>query len=192
MEKLSEDARAITFGDASAQRLLRVSQFRNLLIADLVSDIGTFVQAVAASWLMVSFGEGPMYIALTQSASSLPFFLFALPAEMLVDRRFHTDTISFAFPKYAQIPYEDKTPPPVLDSSRFRAFSRDIVRYSATKRNRQLTNSFFFLSRHLRVLVDKTYSRAAVEFGEQAILLMQLERLIPKNGSPKASHVSAG
>src|SRR6185369_5781715 len=83
-------------------------------------------------------------------------FLSALPAEMLVDRGFHTDTISFAFPKYAQIPYEDKTPPPVLDFSRFRAFSRDIVRYSATKRHRQLTNSFFFLSRHLRVLVDKT------------------------------------
>jgi len=111
---------------------------------------------------------------------------------MLVDRRFHTDTISFAFPKYAEIPYEDNAPPPVLDFSRFRAFSRDIVRYSATKRHRQLTNSFFFLSRHLRALIDKTYSRAAVEFGEQAILLMQLERLMAKNGSPTASHVASG
>jgi len=118
-------------------------------------------------------------------------FLFALPAEMLVDRRFHTDTISFAFPEYAQIPYEDNAAPPVLDFKRFRAFSRDIVRYSTTKRNRQLTNPFFFLSRHLRVLVDKTYSRAAVEFGEQAILLMQLERLMAKNGS-SASPALAG
>ena len=119
-------------------------------------------------------------------------FLSALPGQMLVDRRFHTDTISFAFPKYAEIPYEDNAPPPVLDFSRFRAFSRDIVRYSATKRHRQLTNSFFFLSRHLRALIDKTYSRAAVEFGEQAILLMQLERLMAKNGSPTASHVASG
>jgi hypothetical protein len=35
-------------------RPLRVPLFRNLLIADLVSDIGTFMQNVGAAWLMVS------------------------------------------------------------------------------------------------------------------------------------------
>jgi hypothetical protein len=30
--------------------------FRNLLIADLMSDIGTFMQGVGAAWLMVSQG----------------------------------------------------------------------------------------------------------------------------------------
>ena len=29
---------------------------------------------------MVSLGAGPMYVALTQTASALPFFVFALPA----------------------------------------------------------------------------------------------------------------
>ena len=38
------------------------------------------MQSVGAAWLMVSLGAGPMYIALTQTASSLPFFLLALPA----------------------------------------------------------------------------------------------------------------
>ena len=118
-------------------------------------------------------------------------FLSALPGEMLVDHRFHTDTIAFAFPEYAHIPYEDKTAPPVLDFNRFRAFGRDIFRYSTTKRNHQLTNPFFFLSRHLRSLVDKSYSRAAADFGEQAILLLQLERLLAKNTRPSASDVSA-
>ena len=66
-------------------RPLRAPFLRNLLIADFVSDIGTFLQSVAASWLMVSSGAGPAYVALTQAASSLPFFLFALPAGALGD-----------------------------------------------------------------------------------------------------------
>lgn len=59
--------------------------FRNLLIADLVSDIGTFMQGVGAAWLMVSQGAGPLLVALTQTASALPFFLLALPAGALGD-----------------------------------------------------------------------------------------------------------
>ena len=69
---------------------MREATFRNLLIADVLSDIGTFMQSVGAAWLMVSFGVGPMYVALTQTASSLPFFVFALPAGAIgdiVDRR---------------------------------------------------------------------------------------------------------
>jgi MFS family permease len=61
-------------------RPLRVPLFRNLLIADLVSDIGTFMQNVGAAWLMVSLHAGPGYVALIQTAASLPYFLFALPA----------------------------------------------------------------------------------------------------------------
>jgi MFS family permease len=56
-----------------------------LLIADIFSDIGTFMQSVGAAWLMVSLQAGPMYVALTQTASALPFFLFALPAGALGD-----------------------------------------------------------------------------------------------------------
>jgi MFS family permease len=69
----------------SALRPLRVPMFRNLLIADLVSDVGTFMQGVAAAWLMVSQGAGPLLVALTQTASALPFFLLALPAGALGD-----------------------------------------------------------------------------------------------------------
>ena len=71
-------------------RPLRVPTFRNLLVADVVSDIGTFMQNVGAAWLMVSLGAGPIYVALTQTASSLPYFLLALPAGSagdIVDRR---------------------------------------------------------------------------------------------------------
>jgi MFS family permease len=77
-------------GSLGLREPLRVSIFRNLLVADLVSDIGTFMQNVGAAWLMVSLGAGPIWVALTQSAASLPYFLFALPAGSagdIVDRR---------------------------------------------------------------------------------------------------------
>src|SRR5437867_7982382 len=48
------------------------------------------MQSTGAAWLMVSLNAGPMYVALTQTASALPFFLFALPAGAIgdiVDRR---------------------------------------------------------------------------------------------------------
>jgi len=67
-------------GPSSLWRPLRVSTFRNLLVADVISDIGTFMQNVGAAWLMVSLGAGPIYVALTQTAASLPYFLLALPA----------------------------------------------------------------------------------------------------------------
>ena len=75
---------------SSLWRPLQAPVFRNLLIADVVSDIGTFMQSVGAAWLMISLGAGPMYVALTQTASSLPYFLLAVPAGSagdIVDRR---------------------------------------------------------------------------------------------------------
>ena len=74
----------------SLWRPLRTPIFRNLLLADVVSDVGTFMQSVGAAWLMISLNAGPMYVALIQTASALPFFIFALPAGAIgdiVDRR---------------------------------------------------------------------------------------------------------
>ena len=75
---------------SSLWRPLQMPTFRNLLLANVVSDIGTFMQSVGAAWLMVSLHAGPIYVALTQTASSLPFFLLALPAGSagdILDRR---------------------------------------------------------------------------------------------------------
>src|ERR1700722_17647203 len=64
---------------------LRIPIFRNLLIADLVSDIGAFMQTVGAAWLMTTLTNSSLYIALIQTASALPFFLLALPAGSIGD-----------------------------------------------------------------------------------------------------------
>jgi MFS family permease len=75
---------------SSLWRPLQTPIFRNLLLSNVVSDIGTFMQTVGAAWLMVSLHAGPIYVALIQTASSLPFFLLALPAGSagdILDRR---------------------------------------------------------------------------------------------------------
>lgn len=77
-------------GAPSIWRPLKTPIFRNLLVADIASDVGAFMQAVGAAWLMVSLNAGPLYVALTQTASALPFFVLALPAGAIgdiVDRR---------------------------------------------------------------------------------------------------------
>jgi MFS family permease len=74
----------------SLWRPLRTPVFRNLLAANVVSDIGAFMQVVGAAWLMLSLKAGPMYVALIQTASALPYVLLALPAGAvgdIVDRR---------------------------------------------------------------------------------------------------------
>src|SRR5580658_6427433 len=82
---MPEPARRLSPPSISPWRPLRIPIFRNLLIADLVSDIGTFMQTVGAAWLMTSLTSRPTYIALIQTASALPFFLLALPAGSIGD-----------------------------------------------------------------------------------------------------------
>src|SRR5258708_10370030 len=76
----SSESAPLGDGTRTLWRPLRTPLFRNLLIADAMSDVGTFMQTVEAAWLMVSLGSGAMYVALTQNAYALPFFVFALPA----------------------------------------------------------------------------------------------------------------
>ena len=69
----------------SPWRPLRNPTFRNLLASNLISDIGAFMQSVGAAWLMTSLTNNPLYIALIQTATALPFFLLALPAGSIGD-----------------------------------------------------------------------------------------------------------
>jgi MFS family permease len=59
--------------------------FRNLWIATVASNVGTWMQSVGAAWLMTSLSKSPVLVALVQAASSLPLFLLALPAGALAD-----------------------------------------------------------------------------------------------------------
>src|SRR5580692_4639987 len=96
-----------SFTASSTWRPLRLPLFRNILIAGFVSDIGAFMQGVGAAWLMASKGAGPLLVALTQTASALPFFLLALPAGAvgdIFDRRKVILTIELFTSSVARIP----------------------------------------------------------------------------------------
>lgn len=64
---------------------LRLAVFRSLWIAGLASNVGTWMQNVGAAWLMTSLAPTPFWVSMVQAASSLPFFLLALPAGALAD-----------------------------------------------------------------------------------------------------------
>src|SRR6266480_2278946 len=70
---------------ASAWSPLRHPVFRALWIATIVSNIGTWMQNVAAAWLMTSLSQSSVQVALVQTATSLPVFFLALPAGALAD-----------------------------------------------------------------------------------------------------------
>ena len=59
--------------------------FAVLWVATVLSNVGTWVHDVAAGWLMTSLSPSPLMVALVQTATSLPIFLFALPAGALAD-----------------------------------------------------------------------------------------------------------
>jgi hypothetical protein len=69
----------------SAWSPLRQPLFRSLWIASVASNIGTWMHDVGAVWLMTSLTPSPFMVALMQTATSLPFFLLALPAGALAD-----------------------------------------------------------------------------------------------------------
>jgi MFS family permease len=59
--------------------------FTVIWIATVVSNVGTWMYNAASGWLMVSLDPNPLVVSLVQVATSLPMFLFALPAGALAD-----------------------------------------------------------------------------------------------------------
>lgn len=70
---------------ASPWSPFKIRVFRNLWIATLISNVGTWMHDVAAGWLMTSLSTSPVMVALIQTASTLPVFLLAIPAGALAD-----------------------------------------------------------------------------------------------------------
>lgn len=64
---------------------LKERLFAAVWIASLVSNFGSLVQSVGASWLMTSLTNSPDVVALVQAAIALPILLFSLPAGAIAD-----------------------------------------------------------------------------------------------------------
>ena len=76
---------AQTDAPVSALAPFRSSAFTVLWLATVLSTIGTWMHDVGAGWLMTSLSPSPLMVALVQTATTLPIFLFALAAGAIAD-----------------------------------------------------------------------------------------------------------
>lgn len=70
---------------ARAVAPLRHPLYRAIWISSLASNIGTLMHSVGAAWLMTTLATTPLMIALVQTATLLPTFLFGLFGGVLAD-----------------------------------------------------------------------------------------------------------
>jgi Transmembrane secretion effector len=67
--------------------------FRNLWLAVLVSNIGTWIHDVSAAWFMAETTGSPFMVSAVQAATTLPVVLLAVLAGTLADivdrRKYH-------------------------------------------------------------------------------------------------------
>ncbi|HEY1295489.1 MAG TPA: MFS transporter [Chloroflexota bacterium] len=71
---------------ASVAHPLTNPTFRELWLANIVSNVGTWMQTVGGAWLMTTLTTDALPVALMQTATTLPAFLVGLPAGSLADR----------------------------------------------------------------------------------------------------------
>jgi MFS family permease len=64
---------------------LRLPVFRMLWITWLMANVCMWMSDVAAAWMMTSLTTKPIWVALVQTASTLPVFLLGLPSGALAD-----------------------------------------------------------------------------------------------------------
>lgn len=69
----------------SAWSPFRYAAFTVIWAASVVSNIGTWMYNAASGWLMTDLNPDPLVVSLVQVATTLPMFLFALPAGAMAD-----------------------------------------------------------------------------------------------------------
>ncbi|KGI66865.1 major facilitator transporter [Mycolicibacterium rufum] len=75
----------VTTAAPSTWAPLRSPVFRALWIAQLVSNLGTWMQTVGAQWMLVEDPRAAVLVPLVQTATTLPVMLLALPSGVLAD-----------------------------------------------------------------------------------------------------------
>ncbi|WP_313030699.1 MFS transporter [Massilia alkalitolerans] len=66
-------------------RPLRHPRYRNLWLANMVSNMGTWIQTFASAWLVASVSSSASITSLVQTATYVPVFVFALLAGVVAD-----------------------------------------------------------------------------------------------------------
>lgn len=69
----------------SLTRPLRHARYRQLWLANLISNLGTWTQTFASAWLLATVSTSAATSSLVQTATYVPIFLFALLAGVVAD-----------------------------------------------------------------------------------------------------------
>ncbi len=64
---------------------MRYADFRRLWLAQFTSNVGSWMQTVAAQWVMTSLTSSALLLSAVQAAGSIPVLLLAVPAGALGD-----------------------------------------------------------------------------------------------------------
>ncbi|HKU15281.1 MAG TPA: MFS transporter [Steroidobacteraceae bacterium] len=72
-------------GAPTALSPFRFPVFRGVWTASLLSNFGSLIQSVGASWMMLSIAPSPDMVALVQASTSLPIMMLSLVAGAMAD-----------------------------------------------------------------------------------------------------------
>ena len=130
-----------------------------------VASLTAYALQPAVEWVFSPFLDNDLFD-----------FLSSLPAAILMDHNFHTDTIRSAYPEYAHLPFAEAKPGTNYAAT-YRQYAREVAGELLFGGNSGLIRRDFVLPRLARCLIDASYSPAAEWLGTIAIYLMQLERV---------------
>ncbi|HWR17324.1 MAG TPA: hypothetical protein VN577_21015 [Terriglobales bacterium] len=163
---------------------------RDIAITRMVTELAKFSQAPNpfASFFFYNrtrrVAALSPFIMLSDTAAVLTPFLdhrvhdlmSALDGEMFLDKKFHTEAIQRAFPKFAKVRYAPNRRSPANNYRFFARAAYDVGKLSlmCTRSGRVLQQSFLW-SRLLRSFADRSYSPAMGWLEDLAIYLIQLE-----------------
>src|SRR5512132_476539 len=84
-EQSTDTAAPLAEDSRSALAPLRQPVFRMLWLTWMAANTSMWMNDVAAAWLMTSLAPTPLWVALVQTASTLPVFMLGLPSGALAD-----------------------------------------------------------------------------------------------------------
>lgn len=75
---------------------LKISVYRSFWICAFLSNLGTWIQDVAASWVMTHLSTSPLVISLLSFVGSLPILFLSIPAGYIADLGYRRKILIFA------------------------------------------------------------------------------------------------
>ena len=82
--------------ESSVWSPLKISVYRSFWICAFLSNLGTWIQDVSASWVMTHLSTSPLVISLLSFVGSLPILFLSIPAGYVADLGYRRNILIFA------------------------------------------------------------------------------------------------